>query len=258
VELFDLIDSIETASDTSVSTDMAAINDMLEKLETISPYARDNASHALLYGFSEYAPARPPFESIRRFVQNVLSAAEKTGDALSEEARRLAEQARSDRLDPDAERVQAATFKVTREFDRLRGILRFKPVYSASSEHSAEPAGRGSPPEHSHYIARCSPDNFVLPLLADHFWQRFGKTSWAIIDEKRNLGLFSEDGKEPVLRQLNPEENMPVNEAVNTDEWESLWKDYHRSINNEERSNPKLQKQFLPRRYWKYLTETIT
>jgi probable DNA metabolism protein len=209
-----------------------AIDAMLLKLTEISPTARDNASHALLYGFSDYAPADPPLESIRCFTEKVLSAAEKTGNVMSEEARRCAEQVRSDRLDPDTERVQIAAAKVIREFDRLRGILRFKPI-------TAE----------NRYTAFCAPDHFVLPLLADHFWQRFGKIPWAIIDEKRKLGLFSENGSEPVLRPIS------LKQKSGTDEWESLWKKYHHSINNEDRLNPKLQKQFLPSRYWKYLTE---
>jgi probable DNA metabolism protein len=38
-------------------------------------------------------------------------------------------------------------------------------------------------------------------------------------------------------------------------EWEKLWQHYHKTINNESRNNPNLQRQFMPKRYWKYLTE---
>ena len=38
-------------------------------------------------------------------------------------------------------------------------------------------------------------------------------------------------------------------------EWENLWRNYHSTINNPGRSNPDLQKQFMPKRYWKYLPE---
>jgi probable DNA metabolism protein len=40
-----------------------------------------------------------------------------------------------------------------------------------------------------------------------------------------------------------------------TGDWEQLWQTYHKAINNEDRANPKLQKQFMPKRYWKYLPE---
>jgi probable DNA metabolism protein len=37
--------------------------------------------------------------------------------------------------------------------------------------------------------------------------------------------------------------------------WEDLWRTYHRAINNPCRKNPGLQRQFMPLRYWKYLSE---
>jgi probable DNA metabolism protein len=141
--------------------------------------------------------------------------------------------------------------KVMHEFDRLRGLLRFAP-------------------EKSWYIARCAPDHYVLPLLAEHFFQRFGKTSWAIIDEKRNIAFYSKNGEKPVMRRVNSSgaekrNNLSTEGQHNgstepeqndtADDWKELWKNYHRSINNEARANPKLQKQFIPSRYWKYLPE---
>jgi probable DNA metabolism protein len=141
-------------------------------------------------------------------------------------------------------------WKVTREFDRLRGLLRFAPETQF---------------EETWYIARCAPDHNVLPLLADHFFRRFGKLSWAIIDEKRNLVFYSRNGEEPVMYRVNPADTEEAGQNNSTgakpeqngtaDEWKELWKNYHRSVNNEARTNPRLQKQFMPRRYWKYLPE---
>jgi probable DNA metabolism protein len=136
--------------------------------------------------------------------------------------------------------------KLWKEFDRLRGLLRFKPVSQKRS------AGGGEAYNSVRYIARCAPDYFVLPLLADHFFLRFGGTPWAIIDEKRRLVLSCDPGKRPVL---TCEENRGPPDAGEWDDWEKLWKNYFHSINNENRNKPQLQKQFLPRRYWKYLTE---
>jgi probable DNA metabolism protein len=39
------------------------------------------------------------------------------------------------------------------------------------------------------------------------------------------------------------------------DEWEELWRHYHRTINNESRKNLHLQRKLMPKRYWKYLPE---
>ena len=164
----------------------------------------------------------------------------------------------SSELSSAPEKTDYTDYKVMRELDRLMGLLRFAPEESAGG---------------TRYVARCAPDHFVLPLLADHFFERFGKTSWAIIDERRNCMVSSDQGKKPELRRINQTNSANRNDtAGNTedklqngeakpeqkdsgDDWEGLWKNYHRSINNEERANPQLQKQFMPRRYWKYLPE---
>lgn len=245
MELFDTAEINGAGPDTESA---AVIGELLSRLEGISLNARDNALHALLYGCSVHSPVSPPRPAIISFAHKVIAAAESAGDITTETARCLAEKVCNDRLDPDTEQVKIAAFKVMREFDRLRGLLRFKPDREDC------------------YTAICSPDHFVLPLLADHFRQRFGKKSWAIIDERRNFILTCKNGKLPVLRPLGAKEKVQENNTVqgsaehncatqNSDEWEALWKNYHRSINNEDRANPKLQKQFMPSRYWKYLAE---
>nr|WP_315988235.1 DUF4130 domain-containing protein [Desulforamulus aquiferis] len=37
--------------------------------------------------------------------------------------------------------------------------------------------------------------------------------------------------------------------------YQELWKEYFKSTAIQGRKNPKLQKQFMPTRYWKYLIE---
>jgi len=139
------------------------------------------------------------------------------------------------------EQIDYTDHRITWEAHRLMGLLRFAPEETANGKR---------------YIARCSPDYFVFPLLADHFSQRFGKTSWAIIDERRNCILYSDQGEKPELCRTNADNHTDNTEQKNSDdEWKELWKNYHRSINNEARANPKLQKQFIPGRFWKYLPE---
>jgi probable DNA metabolism protein len=142
----------------------------------------------------------------------------------------------------DEESLRA--YSAWREFDRLRGLLRFKP----------EPSSRITARYTTWYTARCAPDYFVLPLLAEHFTLRFGEVPWAIIDEKRRLGVFRNPGEAPRLIRMSPREQAPGGEP-GRDSWEELWRNYFRSVNNESRNNPRLQKQFLPQRYRKYLTE---
>ena len=121
---------------------------------------------------------------------------------------------------------------VQHEIHRMMGFLRFTP--NADGE----------------FIARCAPDNFILPALADFFTARFGETAWSIIDEKRALKLSRKAGEKAKITEW-------VDEKADNkkDEWEELWKHYHKTINNEDRNNPNLQRQFMPKRYWKYLPE---
>ena len=210
----------------------SAIFDLLKKLNSISKKACDETWHALHYGYSEHKSVRPPLTAILCFLQKVLQ-----NPAIA-----------SDRLDPDAALVFNAAWKVMHEFDRMRGLLRFSPE-PAPGEMPDFKTTTGLPGEW--YIARCTPDHFILPLLANHFWKRFGNISWAIIDERRSYILYSEEGNKPVLQYMSRVEKK----GEMSDEWEKLWKNYHNSINNESRSNPQLQKQFMPRRYWKYLPE---
>jgi hypothetical protein len=171
-----------------------------------------------------------------RFAGKVLDAARNAGGGLSSPAARdSAEAAAVDRGDWDTETTLAAAHKVWKETDRLRGLLRF------------------SPGKDGIHIARCAPDHFVLPALASHFTIRFGETPWAVLDERRGLALVRAPGSGARLVSLEGAGRGIA--APEQDPWEDLWRSYHRVVNNESRANPGLQKQFMPRRYWKYLPE---
>ena len=124
--------------------------------------------------------------------------------------------------------------KVQVEIHRLMGLLRFNPA----------PDGT--------YIARCAPDYFILPALAEHFSLRFGETPWVIIDEKRSLCLCKTTDSPARIIDLPPSFST---DNKNKDSWEDLWRLYHKSVNNEARNNTRLQRQFMPARYQKYLCE---
>jgi len=124
-------------------------------------------------------------------------------------------------------------YKVQHEIHRMRGLLRF----------SQNEAGE--------YVARCAPDHYILPALEEYFTARFKETPWAIIDEKRGMCLRRRPGERA---KIIPLEEIPAEDSAK-DEWEGLWKHYHKIINNEDRNNPNLQRQFMPKRYWKYLPE---
>ena len=200
------------------------------------------AFYAALYADMSELPIKA---EIKRYIEKVKKAGKSHGN--NNEARKAADIAASDRGDPDVLTVLKSAAKVTTEIHRLMGFLRFSP------------AGGGR------YIARCSPDHFILPALAEHFSLRFGESPWAIIDEKRGLCLYQNGGPGEQARLVPVSEaplpagmgdNDPEAKAPwDKDPWEELWRLYHRSVNNEARKNPRLQRQFMPERYQKYLTE---
>jgi probable DNA metabolism protein len=182
----------------------------------------------------------PIEREIISFARKVIFAARKAGGksgVSSFESRFAAEKAASDRGDPEVCTVLNAAFKTGREVERLKGLLRFSP------------AARGI------HIARCGPDHFALPALAGHFTRRFGGLPWAIIDEKRRLVLTRLEGEEASILPFDPCHPWFAETPAAPDAWENLWTNYHRSVNNESRNNPALQRQFMPARYWKYLPE---
>jgi probable DNA metabolism protein len=199
----------------------------------ISAAAHDDFVYAWMSEF-------PIEREIIGFAWKVISAARKAAGKTgvsSFESRLAAERAAADRGDPEVCTVLNAAFKTGREVDRLKGLLRFSP--GAWGIH----------------IARCGPDYFALPALAGHFTRRFGTLPWAIVDEKRRLVLMRPDGEEARIFPFDPRHPWFAETPAAPDAWEKLWKNYHRSLNNESRNNAALQRQFMPARYWKYLPE---
>lgn len=166
----------------------------------------------------------PVGEEIGRFIGKVSAAKDRAAAA----------HAAFDRSDPDTAAVLDAARRVWVEIHRVTGFLRFAPA------------------EDGVYTALCAPDYYILPALAEHFTLRFGEMPWAIIDEKRGLCLYRKSGGKARIEALAAGTDA---KSGAKDPWEDLWRLYHRSINNESRKNPRLQRQFLPERHRKYMIE---
>jgi len=127
--------------------------------------------------------------------------------------------------------------KTGREVHLMMGLLRFVPDSDGV------------------FTARCAPDNYILPALIPYFTARFREIPWSIIDEKRGLCLRRKPGEKAEITEWIKTQEPQTACAAEKDDWEELWKHYHKTINNEDRDNPNLQRQFMPKRYWKYLSE---
>lgn len=126
------------------------------------------------------------------------------------------------------------------------------------------------------YLAVVSPDHNVLPLITDHFSDRFNDQPWLIYDAKRHYGYYysltpnpspkGEGSNYKVIRvTFEDEASVPFDLSngkmdadilsENDQLFQDLWRTYFKAICIKERMNPKKQLSDMPRRYWKYMTE---
>ncbi len=134
---------------------------------------------------------------------------------------------------PDVLMINDLAYKVGAEAHRFLGILRFKKL------------------DNGLYYSRIEPDNNITMIIAEHFKERLSDQPWIIHDAKRNVYALYDTNQVIFINEY-----IPIPEGSNEDIiFEQLWKNYFKAIAIESRKNHKLQKQYLPRRYWKNITE---
>lgn len=124
--------------------------------------------------------------------------------------------------------------KVGIECHRMLGLLRFELL------------------EGSIYYAKIQPDHNIISFISPHFKNRFADQNWIIHDTKRKIASLYNTKK--MLLSYMDLSNIP---ELHSEElkFQALWKNYYKHIAIKNRINPKLQKNFMPKRYWKNLTE---
>lgn len=132
--------------------------------------------------------------------------------------------------------VHDLAHKVRHESHRLKGFIRLK-----------EAAG-------NKYYGAIEPDFKILILLAPHFKKRFSTIDWIIHDKKREKAvIFSKDNSEWLLIDL--EKDFEPELSKKEKNIQNLWQSFFEAVTIENRRNPKVQQQFMPKKYWKYLIE---
>lgn len=110
------------------------------------------------------------------------------------------------------------------------------------------------------FFAPVSPIYNALPLVIEHFTDRFADQKWVIYDVKRRYGYFYDLNTtvEITLTEDNHLLSGKLDENLMAEDeklFQELWKGYFKSMTIKERINLKLQRQHMPKRFWKYLTE---
>lgn len=135
---------------------------------------------------------------------------------------------------PHVMRLSGIVKSVSRERHRMLAFVRFELMQNGI------------------YFARIEPDFNVLPLIGKHFQQRYQDQHWAIYDLQRAYGIYF-DGQ--ALQIITDADCSAPAYAETEAHYQALWQSYFQHVNIPERRNQKLHLQYLPRRYWKYLTE---
>ena len=148
--------------------------------------------------------------------------------------------------DPDVLTVTNIARRVLHEQLRMKQFIRFQKAKDGT------------------YLAVVAPDHNVLPLITDHFSDRFNDQPWLIYDTRRHYG-FHYDGQQVIRITFEDEGAVPFDlkngklqtDVLSNDDQllQDLWRTYFKAICIKERMNPRKQLKDMPRRYWKYMTE---
>lgn len=105
--------------------------------------------------------------------------------------------------------------------------------------------------------SKISPESNVLPLIAEHFTDRLKNENFVIYDERRNTALVYQQKKQwEIVRNIQVAEgDLQMSECE--ENIKKLWKIFHESIAIKERCNLELQKQLLPLKFRKFMTEFV-
>jgi probable DNA metabolism protein len=136
--------------------------------------------------------------------------------------------------DDRVKKVHGLSAKVASEAHRFKGFVRFKELADKT------------------LYARLEPDHNILPLLAPHFRARLGAFNWVLHDARRGTAaLYFKGGL--IYAPLTAAKALEFDgrEAA----VQALWRHFFKTAAIKERINPGLQRQNVPLKYRKNLTE---
>jgi probable DNA metabolism protein len=147
----------------------------------------------------------------------------------------------SDFTDKDMLETHKIALQVSREGEHVRQFVR------------VQQAGDDT------YFAPIAPKYNCLPLAIPYFRDRFADQKWIVYDTRRGYGFYYDTHK---VVEINLPDDPMRGAALDTKlmaadekQFQQLWRGYFNALTIKERVNPKLQRQHLPRRFWKYLPE---
>ena len=125
---------------------------------------------------------------------------------------------------------------VMHEAHKMKGFLRFKEL------------------EKNILYAEMEPTNDILFLISCHFTKRLKNEFWIIKDNRRKI-LSIYDKKHFIIVKDEEFQLSIIRESNNEKDIEALWKTFYKTISIKERKNDRCRRNFMPKKYWKYITE---
>jgi len=130
--------------------------------------------------------------------------------------------------------VQIYKKRMLFESHRLKGLLRFIELND------------------NLYYASIHPDNNVVEDLGQHFVKRLPTQNFIIHDKIKNIMFLYDTNQYKIIdAALLP--NIDISEVER--KYQDLWKAFYKTIAIKERTNPRLQMQYMPKKYWNDLIE---
>lgn len=120
------------------------------------------------------------------------------------------------------------------ESHRLKGLLRFIEIGN------------------NLFYASIHPDNNVIENLGQHFIRRLPTQNFIIHDKNRNIAFIYNTKEYEIIDSSNLKISTI---SENEQKYQELWSTFFNTISIKGRKNPRLQMQYMPKKYWKDLVE---
>lgn len=111
------------------------------------------------------------------------------------------------------------------------------------------------------YFSVVEPLFDVLPMVTEHFRDRFSDQPFVLYDRVRDYGYYYDRKDVRRMRITSRDYNILTgrlsDDQMDEEErlYQRLWRTYFNAVAIPERCNPRKQRSDMPVRYWKYLTE---
>lgn len=101
-------------------------------------------------------------------------------------------------------------------------------------------------------VAQIEPKNIVLPLIAQHFCERYPEERFLIYDKTHGMVLLYENRSMNIC-SVDAFEQPSLSEEEKR--FRELWRLFYNTIEIKERHNPRCRMSHMPKRYWRSMTE---